>query len=118
VVANADLAETKGAEGEFGLLDAPESLGRDGLAVRNPAGKDAIAGLSQVGRFMWRLSRRMSALVSPASISGLRMPSSLAARIPGRKSPVSSALAPLRTVSKPRPLASSPSWPKRFCLQK
>ena len=46
--------------------------------------RHANAGFSDVGSFIFRDSARMSALVNPAARSGLTIPCSLAACLPGR----------------------------------
>ena len=61
-----------------------------------------MAGLSHVTSPMIRDTALISALVSPASMRGFLIPISLPASRPGRKSPGSSALAPLTTDAKPR----------------
>ena len=67
----------------------------------------ATAGLSHVGRPNPAERARISRLASPTSCKGLRTPSWRAARMPGRKSPASSAFEPSTTAAKPRSAANS-----------
>jgi len=79
----------------------------------------AIDCLSAVGRpYTSRDRARMSSLVSPHSMSGDLTPSSRAALMPGRKSPVSSKLAPSAITLIPRRSTSRRIFEKSSFLQK
>src|SRR5689334_4637078 len=81
--------------------------------------RQAAAGLSQVESPISREAARTSALVRPASASGVTAPRSAAARIPGRNpARRSSALVPVATWARPSRSATGPSTSSSSALQK
>ena len=85
---------------DLGFADADERMAKAELA-RQIGHLIEVAGLSQTGRSHPFAGSRTSAVVSPASLSGVRTACSPAAFIPGRWSPRSSRFAPFAMTSKP-----------------